>query len=228
MPTTTILIVEDEVHIRDMIRLALELEKFKVIEAGCANEAQHLIANKIPDLILLDWMLPGTSGFDFTKRLKTNKLTQNIPIILLTAKAEENSKVKGLDAGADDYITKPFSPRELIARIKTVLRRGPFITPDNSLEIAGIFFDINTEEVRIHNQTVSLTALEYRLLYFFMKHPSRVYSREELLNHIWGGNTEINDRTVDVQIRRLRRVLAKFGRDGYIQTVRGSGYRFSP
>jgi two-component system phosphate regulon response regulator PhoB len=222
-----ILVVEDEEPIRDMIKLALELAGFDVSLAAQVSEANHLLANKIPELILLDWMLPDISGIDYITQLKRNSITKNIPIILLTAKAEEESKIKGLETGADDYVTKPFSPRELVARIKTVLRRGLIATPEGILTLAGLQLNTNTQQVTIHQQAIALSPLEFRLLHFFMKHPNRVYTRNQLLTHIWGDHIEVFERTVDVCIRRLRIILAKHNVGHVIKTVRGTGYIFS-
>jgi two-component system phosphate regulon response regulator PhoB len=222
-----ILVIEDEEAIRDLIKLGLELAHFQVSLAAQVSEANHLLADKLPDLILLDWMLPDISGVDYIKQLKNNSLTQNIPIILLTAKAEEENKIKGLEIGADDYITKPFSPRELAARIKTVLRRGLIATPEGILSVAQISLDTNTQQVRVYDHVLSLSPLEYRLLLFFMKHPNRAYTRDQLLTHIWGGQSEVTDRTVDVCIRRLRTILNPYNLGRLIQTVRGTGYLFA-
>lgn len=223
---TRILIVEDEITIRDMLRFALEPNGYEIIEADNAKSAEQLINKNIPHLILLDWMLPGLSGIEFAKRLKKNPTTQNIPIILLTARAEEDNKVKGLETGADDYITKPFSPRELIARIKTVLRRGPLISTDGLINIQNLQLNVQTKQLTINNAPVELTPIEYRLLHFFVTHAERIYSRDQLLDHIWGGENYIDERTVDVQIRRLRNRLKPYGYHVYIKTIRGSGYQF--
>lgn len=222
-----ILVVEDEEPIRDMIKLALELAGFNISLAAQVSEANYLLANKIPDLILLDWMLPDTSGIEYIKQLKRDPITRNIPIILLTAKAEEESKIKGLETGADDYVTKPFSPRELVARIKTVLRRGLIATPEGILTLAGIRLNNNTQQVTIHHQEIALSPLEFRLLHFFMKHPNRVYTRNQLLTYIWGSQSDVFERTVDVCIRRLRTILDKHNLGRLIKTVRGTGYIFS-
>lgn len=223
---TRILIIEDEITIRDMLRFALEPAGFDIMEAGSSKEAELQIAKSIPHLILLDWMLPGLSGVDIASKLKSNQTTQNIPIIMLTAKAEESNKIKGLETGADDYITKPFSPRELIARVKTVLRRGPLISPDDLIVVKELQLNVKSQQLTINNEIISLTPIEYRLLYFFITHANRVYSREQLLDHIWGGEKYIDERTVDVQIRRLRNRLKPFGYHVYIKTMRGSGYQF--
>ncbi len=227
MKKQMILIVEDEIAIRDMLQFALTPAGFHVVEASNAKEAELQIAKTIPDLILLDWMLPGVSGIDFTKQLKKNKTTQSIPIIMLTARAEEENKIKGLTVGADDYVTKPFSPRELIARIKTVLRRGVLMNPDSVIQVRELQLNVDTHEVTIQTQRIELKPIEYKILHFFVTHQNRVYSREQLLMHIWGGETNVDERTVDVQIKRLRNCLQPFGYDAYIRTVRGSGYQFT-
>ncbi len=223
---TRILIVEDEITIRDMLRFALEPAGFDIMEAGSAKEAELQMTKNMPQLILLDWMLPGLSGVDFAGKLKTHPTTQNIPIIMLTAKAEENNKIKGLETGADDYITKPFSPRELIARVKTVLRRGPLVSLDDLITLKDLQLNIKSQRLTINYENIELTPIEYRLLHFFMTHANRVYNREQLLDHIWGGEKYIDERTVDVTIRRLRNRLKPFGYHVHIKTMRGSGYQF--
>lgn len=227
MPNPLILIVEDEQPIRAMLRIALE-KQFQVQEAADAMQAEKwILSHQLPDLILLDWMLPKMSGVAFTKRLKQNRLTQNIPIIMLTAKAEESDKVTGLETGVDDFVVKPFSPRELIARVQAVLRRGPLKQPDNVMIIRELMIDLNSQRVSIADQNLKLGPLEYKLLCFFVTHPDRVYSRDELLSHVWGNDTFIDERTVDVHIRRLRKRLKLGDHDRLIQTIHGSGYRFS-
>ncbi|MGD9107549.1 MAG: response regulator [Gammaproteobacteria bacterium] len=221
MNKNLILLVEDEAPIRAMIRFALHHD-FKIEEAESVKCAHQKIASKIPDLILLDWMLPDKSGIDFIKELKKNPLTRDIPIIMLTAKAEEENKVRGLTTGADDYITKPFSPRELIARVKTVLRRGPLATPKDLIHIKNLCINTKTSEAKIDDKLLKLTAQEYKLLHFFATHQNRVYSRNQLIDYIWGGASDIDERSVDASIKRLRK---KLGTD-WIQTVRGVGYRF--
>lgn len=222
-----VLIVEDEQPIREMIAFALESAGYEIQEATDAREAQNLIAEGLPDLILLDWMLPGMSGIDYARRLKKEELTQEIPVIMLTARAEEEDKILGLDSGADDYITKPFSPRELVARIKAVMRRGGPPVADEILEANGLVLDTASHRVSAGNYTLEIGPTEYRLLEFFMSHPERVYSRSQLLDRVWGSNVYVEERTVDVHIRRLRKALEPYGHDGLIQTVRGAGYRFS-
>lgn len=222
-----ILIVEDEQPIREMIGFALENTGFNIQEAEDARQAQGMIADTQPDLILLDWMLPGTSGIDFARRLKKEDLTRDIPIIILTARTEEEDKVHGLDCGADDYVTKPFSPRELVARIRAVLRRGGPPAEDEVLEANGLKLDTASHRVSIGTDILEIGPTEYRLLEFFMSHPERVYSRNQLLDRVWGSNVYVEERTVDVHIRRLRKALESHGHDVLIQTVRGAGYRFS-
>jgi two-component system phosphate regulon response regulator PhoB len=222
-----ILIVEDEAAIRQMVCLALSQAGYECLEAADAKQAQDTIVAQVPDLILLDWMLPQESGVDYARRLRREKLTQNIPIIMLTARTEEEDKVKGLDSGADDYITKPFSTRELQARIKALLRRTSPHATEESVEIDSLALDPVTHRVLAQGKNVDLGPTEFRLLHFFMTHPERVHSRERLLNGVWGDNVYVEERTVDVHIRRLRKALTPTGHDRLIQTVRGAGYRFS-
>lgn len=227
MTNKTILVVDDETPIRDMLRLALEMADYSVLEAGDAQTAHSLIVDRKPDMILLDWMLPGTSGIELARRLKRDELTQDIPIIMLTAKAEEDNKIQGLELGADDYITKPFSPRELIARLKAVLRRADTSDKSEPIRIASLVLDPASHRVTIDDTPVQLGPTEFRLLEFFLTHQERVYSRNQLLDHVWGGNVYVEERTIDVHIRRLRKALTLEGHDRFIQTVRGAGYRFS-
>jgi len=222
-----VLIVDDEQAIREMVCLALTQGGFNCVEAADANEAQSRIVQDPPDVILLDWMLPHLSGVDYAKRLRQEKLTRDIPVIMLTARTEEEDKVRGLDSGADDYITKPFSTRELIARIKALLRRAAPQTAEQSVEIDGLQLDPVTHRVAAAGQDLELGPTEFRLLHFFMTHPERVHSRERLLNSVWGENVYVEERTVDVHIRRLRKALTTTGHDRLVQTVRGAGYRFS-
>jgi two-component system phosphate regulon response regulator PhoB len=222
-----ILIVEDEQAIREMVGVALRNAGYDCLEAADTNEAQAAILTHVPDLVLLDWMLPGTSGIEYARRLRREKLTQHLPVIMLTARTEEEDRVKGLDTGADDYITKPFSTRELLARIKALLRRVAPQMADTSVEIQGLQLDPITHRVQAHGRKVDLGPMEFRLLHFFMAHPERVHSRERILDSVWGGNVYVEERTVDVHIRRLRKALTDTGHDALIQTVRGSGYRLS-
>ncbi|MFP4155788.1 MAG: phosphate regulon transcriptional regulator PhoB [Halothiobacillaceae bacterium] len=227
MSTKTILIVEDEKPIREMVAFALGRAGYELVEAGDVAEAYEQMAQKLPDLILLDWMLPGATGIELARRLKRDELTREVPIVMLTARGEEEDKVSGLEAGADDYVTKPFSPRELIARIKAVLRR---VSPDDeggSIEINGLVLDPESHRVMAGNESIDMGPTEFRLLEFFMTHPERVYSRTQLLDRIWGRNAYVEERTVDVHILRLRKALSAQGYDAMIQTVRGVGYRFS-
>lgn len=225
--TKSILIIEDETPIREMIRFVLENAGFSVVEAEDGKQAELKMAQSLPQLILLDWMLPNISGVDITKRIRANPITQDIPIIMLTAKAEENSRIRGLESGADDYVVKPFSPKELVARIKTVLRRGPLESPAGILKNHALVMDPSNHWVTIAEKPVKLSPTEFRLLHFFMTHKDRVYSREQILYHVWNGESDIDDRTVDVHIRRLRKNLADFNYDKYLQTVRGAGYRLA-
>jgi two-component system phosphate regulon response regulator PhoB len=222
-----ILIVEDEKPIRDMIAFGLRRAGFTVSEAEDCSEARSRIADSRPDLLLVDWMLPDQSGLELTRSIKRNKDTQDLPVILLTARADEQDKVAGLEGGADDYVTKPFSPRELLARIQAVLRRASPTAAGEAIEAGALRLDPVSHRVIAGEQTVSLGPTEYRLLQFFMEHPERVYARSQLLDRIWGGNVYVEERTVDVHIRRLRKALEPFDCDSLVQTVRGSGYRFS-
>lgn len=224
----TILIVEDEPAIRQMLGFALSGAGFAYEEAGDAEKAELAIARKLPDLILLDWMLPGLSGVDLARRLKRDPQTRLVPIIILTARGEEHDRVRGLEVGADDYVTKPFSTRELIARIRAVLRRrSPREDGTEAVDIDGLRLDVKTHRVTAKDVPLDLTPMEFRLLHFFVTHPERVYGRSQLLDQVWGNNVYIEERTVDVHIRRLRKMLAPQGYDRFIQTVRSVGYRFS-
>jgi len=222
-----ILIVDDEPAIRQMVCLALSQANFDCLEAMDTTEAQTKILADKPDLILLDWMLPKVSGMEYARQLRREKLTEDIPIIMLTARTEEEDKIKGFDSGVDDYITKPFSTRELLARIRALLRRTSPHAAEITVEIGGLSLDPVTHRVTANSATLSLGPTEFRLLHFFMTHPERVHSRERLLNDVWGDNVYVEERTVDVHIRRLRKILAPAGCDRLIQTVRGTGYRFS-
>ncbi len=227
MMNPRILVVDDEPAIRQMLIFALSAEGYEYTEAGSADEAQEAIRNTSPDLVLLDWMMPGLSGVDLARRLKRNPETKDLPIIMLTAKGEEHDKIKALDTGADDYITKPFSTQELLARIRAVLRRCDVQTSVDTLEVDNLKLDLETHRVTINDQKLDLSPTEFRLLHFFISHPERVYSRTQLLDNVWGSNAYIEERTVDVHIRRLRKVLAEYDFEDYIQTVRSVGYRFS-
>lgn len=222
-----ILIVEDERSIRQLVRFTLERAGFRVVEAEDAATADVAIADQGADLVLLDWMLPDQSGIDLARRLKADELTWNIPIIMLTARSEEEDKIKGLNIGADDYVTKPFSPRELVARINAVLRRGRGPEETEVLSMDGLTLDPSSHRVRAAGLMLKMGPTEFKLLHFFMAHPERVFSRSQLLDRVWGRNVYVEERTVDVHIRRLRKALAPQGHDRLIQTVRGTGYRFS-
>ena len=223
-----ILIVEDEPAIREMIVMTLEMAGFESLQAADVVEAHQQVVDHRPALILLDWMLTGEkSGIDFCRMLNNDDSLAEIPVIMLTAKSEEDSKVHGLDAGADDYMTKPFSTRELISRIKAVLRRSSALSADKSIEIGKLSLDPKSQRVTAAGQLIDIGPTEYRLLAFFMSHPERAYTRTQLLDQVWGGNVYIEDRTIDVHIRRLRKLLQPYDCATLIQTVRGTGYRFS-
>src|SRR5690554_5854559 len=222
----TVLIVDDEPAIREMIAVALEMADYDYLEAEDARQAHALVVDRQPDLILLDWMLPGTSGVELARRLKKEEATADIPIIMLTAKVEEDNKIQGLEAGADDYITKPFSPRELVARLKAVLRRTTPQGIEEAVEVDGLLLDPVSHRVSANGRAVEMGPTEYRLLQFFMTHQERAYTRSQLLDQVWGGNVYVEERTVDVHIRRLRKALGE-RHQHLVQTVRGTGYRFS-
>lgn len=224
---TTILVVEDEPAIQELIAVNLRLAGFEVQLADTAEQAQRLIQQALPDLIILDWMLPGMAGIHYAKELRTESRTRHIPIIMLTAKGAEEDRVSGLEAGADDYITKPFSPKELRARINAVLRRAAPQLAEEQVTIGTLSLDPSTHRVHANGHNVRLGPTEFRLLHFFMVHPERVFSRTQLLDNIWGDHVFIEERTVDVHIRRLRKALSTTGHDKHIETVRGAGYRFA-
>ena len=228
MSAKQILIVEDEKAIRDMIAFGLRRAGFDVLEAEDCRTARQKVADRLPDLLLVDWMLPDMSGLELTRALKKDDMTREVPVIMLTARAEEDDKIRGLDGGADDYVTKPFSPRELLARIKAVLRRANGTGGEEVVDVEGLRLDSGSHRVTVDDRIVSLGPTEFRLLSFFMTHPERVYSRSQLLDRVWGGNVYVEERTVDVHIRRLRKALEPFGYQRFVQTVRGAGYRFSP
>jgi two-component system phosphate regulon response regulator PhoB len=222
-----ILIVEDEAPIREMLSFVMEQHGYQAVEAHDFDAAVGKIAEPYPDMVLLDWMLPGGSGIQLAKKIKGDDFTRNIPIIMLTARGEEEDKIKGLEVGADDYITKPFSPKELMARMRAVFRRVAPTVLDEPLEVEGLKLDPVSHRISVGDNSVDMGPTEFKLLHFFMTHPERVYSREQLLDHVWGTNVYVEDRTVDVHIRRLRKALADHAYDRLIQTVRGVGYRFS-
>ncbi len=223
-----ILVVEDEPAIRELLSINLRHAGYAVTEAETAEQARrHLDAGQ-PDLVLLDWMLPGQSGVDFAKQLRADPRTSALPIVMLTARAQEGDKLQGFDVGADDYVTKPFSPRELLARVRALLRRAVPETSEDPLEIAGLRLEPATFRVFADGTPLELSPTEFRLLHYFMKNPDRVLSRAKLLDNVWGDHVYIEERTVDVHIRRLRLALAPAGHDRLVETVRGGGYRFLP
>ncbi|HYN26996.1 MAG TPA: phosphate regulon transcriptional regulator PhoB [Burkholderiales bacterium] len=223
----TILVVEDEPAIQELIAYNLKQAGHQPLRADNAEQAMNLVQNALPDLVLLDWMLPGQSGIDFARRLRTDKRTRTVPIIMLTARSDEQDKLTGLDTGADDYITKPFSPRELNARIKAVLRRRAPQMTDDTVQLGGLKLDPASHRISGNGEPVILGPTEFRLLHFLMTHPERVHSRTQLLDQVWGDHVFVEERTVDVHIRRLRKALEPTKLDRLVQTVRGTGYRFS-
>ena len=227
MGVPDILVVEDDRAIRDMLNFVLAQHRFNIIESNDAESAQQRILQKPPNLILLDWMLPGQSGIDFAQQLRADPNTRDIPIIMITAKGEEIDKVSGLNSGADDYITKPFSPRELIARIKAVLRRGAHTDDQEVVAISGLTLNRSLHQVKAHGHPLDLGPTEFKLLHFLMQHPERVYGRDQLLDRVWGRDVFVEERSVDVCVRRLRKTLVPHGFDKFVETIRGVGYRFS-
>lgn len=222
-----ILVVEDEAPIREMLGYTLMKEGYIFREAADVEQARPLLASEKPDLVLLDWMLPGMSGADYARRIRNNPDTRDIPIIMLTARGEEADKIRGLDTGADDYVTKPFSTKELLARIRAVMRRTKNMDDGGIISVKGLSLDPETFRVTADEQTVDISPTEFRLLHFFITHPERVYSRDQLLDQVWGQNVYVEERTVDVHIRRLRKTLEPYNYAQLIQTVRSVGYRFS-
>ena len=222
--SATVLVVEDEPHIQELVAVNLEHAGHRVVRAASAEEAETAIRASLPDVLVVDWMLPGESGLAFVRRLRGDPRTRNLPILMLTARAMETDKLLGLEAGADDYLTKPFSPRELAARIKAVLRRRAPELSDDAVEIEGLRLDPASRRVSAGGQRLALSPSEFRLLHFLMTHPGRIYSRAQLLDLVWGDHVFIEERTVDVHIRRLRKALGPSGHDRLIDTVRGSGY----
>jgi len=227
MSSFNILVVEDEDAIREMLMMVLEQADFVPNAAADAEEAQKALDDNFPDLILLDWMLPGISGVEWARRLKKEPIYRDIPIILLTARGEEEDKVRGLEIGADDYMTKPFSPKELVARIRAVLRRSGKIQGQAQIIVGDLMLDTEQHRLSIGDKQLEVSPTEFRLMHFFMTHPDKVFSRTQLLDQVWGRSVYIEERTIDVHIRRLRRILEEYGREDLVQTVRGFGYRFS-
>ena len=229
MTIQKVLVVDDESGIRDMLRLSLETAGFECLEAGNIAEAHQKIIHNTPDIVLLDWMLPGGSGIELLRRLKKEEATQQVPVIMLTAKAHEDNVIQGLEVGADDYITKPFAPKELIARMRALLRRTVHEGVGSELRVGKLVVELESHRVILDGKALEMGPTEFKLLQFFMANPDRAYSRAQLLDHIWGVNVYVEERTVDVHIRRLRKAL-QTGAPVYsdlIQTVRGLGYRFS-
>ena len=225
MAKQSILVIDDEPAIRDMLQIALDAAGFKVVLAEDAKQAYPIIIDTPPDLILLDWMMPGTSGIELLRRLRRDEI--NVPVIMLTAKVEEASKISGLDSGADDYIAKPFSPRELVSRVKAILRRTSEESMKEVIFAGALKLNQLNRRVNIGDTLVSLGPTEYKLLQFFLTHQDRVYTRDQILDNVWGRNVYLDERTVDVHIRRLRKAISIAGHENYVQTVRGAGYRFS-
>ena len=227
MVAPTVLVIEDDLAVREMLRFVLQQHRFDIVEAVDAESAQESLIHSRPALILLDWMLPGMTGIDFARRLKSNRLTRDIPIIIITAKGAEEDKVRGLESGADDYITKPFSTRELVARIRAVIRRVSPHSSHDPVEVNDLRLDPETHRVSVSNLPLKLGPTEFRLLHFFMTNQNRVYSRSQLLDLVWGINSFVEERTVDVYVGRLRAALAPKGYDSWLQTIRSFGYSFS-
>lgn len=229
MNESTVLVVDDETAIRDMLRMALEIADFRCIEAENIHDAYTLVVDERPDIVLLDWMLPSGSGLEMLRRLKRGDTTRDMPVIMLTAKTAEDNVIQGLDIGADDYITKPFAPRELIARVRALLRRSGAGMANERMQVGALVLEGESQRVMIGEQPVEMGPTEFKLLQFFMSHPERAYTRSQILDQVWGANVYVEERTIDVHIRRLRKALQAPGGDysNLIQTVRGTGYRFS-
>jgi len=226
MSSKTVLVVEDDRDIREMLVFSLQRASYSVVETESAEQALDKLGVLLPDIILVDWMLPGMEGPELVRRIRMDELTRDIPVIMLTARGEEADKLRGFDNGADDYLTKPFSPKELVARMKALMRRSS--NDDGSvLQVKDMSLDMQAHRLIVAKESVDVGPTEFKLLEFFMRHQDRVYSREQLLDLVWGRNVYVEERTVDVHILRLRKLLAPFGYDRLVQTVRGSGYRFS-
>lgn len=222
----SIMVVEDEPEIRELLSFTITRAGHDVIAAESAEQALQLLDKGLPELLVIDWMLPGMSGVDLAKRLRIDELTSALPIIMLTARGEESDKLKSFESGVDDYVTKPFSPKELMARIKALLRRTG-APEDNLLDVGGIKLDLSSHRVSIGEQSIHMGPTEYRLLEFLMRHPERAFDRSQLLDRVWGRSVYVEERTVDVHVLRLRKILQPFHLQHLIQTVRGVGYRFS-
>lgn len=226
MSAKTVLVVEDDRDIREMLVFSLQRAGYSVVETESAEQAIDKLGVLLPEIVLVDWMLPGMEGPELVRRIRKDELTMNIPVILLTARGEETDKLRGFDTGADDYITKPFSPKELLARMKALLRRSSN-DEGGLLQVRDLSLDITAHRLLVANEAVDVGPTEFKLLEFFIRHQDRVYSREQLLDMVWGRNVYVEERTVDVHILRLRKLLAPYGYDKLVQTVRGAGYRFS-
>ncbi len=223
----SVLVIEDEQEVREMLSFNLRRNGFDVWEAASAEEALQRLDGRLPDLLIIDWMLPGMSGVDLARRLRQDEHTVQLPMIMLTARGEQADKLKSFDSGVDDYVTKPFSPKELVARMRALLRRSG--TPeDGILQCGGLRLDLNAHKLSVQGKAVKIGPTEYRLLELFMRHPNRAFGRSQLLDRVWGRSIYVEDRTVDVHVLRLRKTLKPHGLDGLVQTVRGVGYRFSP
>ncbi len=223
----SIMVVEDEPEIRELLSFTITRAGHDVVTAESAEQALQLIDRSLPELLVIDWMLPGMSGIDLAKRLRQDELTASLPIIMLTARGEEADKLKSFDSGVDDYVTKPFSPKELMARVKALLRRTG-APEDNLLEVGGIRLDLTSHRVSIGEESIHMGPTEYRLLELLMRHPERAFDRSQLLDRVWGRSVYVEERTVDVHVLRLRKILQPYNLHHLIQTVRGVGYRFSP
>ncbi|AIL32137.1 phosphate regulon transcriptional regulator PhoB [Basilea psittacipulmonis] len=224
---TTILIVEDEIAIQELIALNVEMAGYKVKTASSAQQARSIIQEKLPDLILMDWMIPGQSGLSLIKEIRQDKRSHDVPIIMLTAKADESNKIEGFEVGVDDYITKPFSPKELLARIKAVLRRKSPQSLDDMITFGPLILNPHLRQLQVDDTLIQVGPAEFKLLHFFVTHPDRLYTRTQLLDLVWGDHVFLEERTIDVHIRRLRKVLDKVNLRHFVQTIRGGGYRFS-
>ena len=226
MSNKHVLVVEDDIDIREMLAFSLEKAGYAVVQTEDAELALEKLGTLLPDIMLVDWMLPGMNGPEFVRRIRRDDLTKNIPVIMLTARSEESDVLKGFETGVDDFLTKPFSPKELLARMKSLLRRSSN-DEDGSLKVKDMLLDLQAHRLSVAGESVEIGPTEFKLLEFFMQHLDRVYSREQLLNMVWGRNVYVEERTVDVHILRLRKLLSPYGYDKLVQTVRGSGYRFS-
>lgn len=227
MTSNSVLVVEDEPDVRELLKFTLGRVGLDVQLAADAEEALRMLAIRLPDLVVIDWMLPGLSGVDLARHLRRDEATAKLPLIMLTARSDEDDKLRSFDVGIDDYVTKPFSSKELVARIRALIRRSS-AAPDGSITLSGLTLDTVAHSVTCNDVTVELRPMEYRLLELFLTHPQRAFNRSQLLNLLWGRTVYVDERTVDVHILRLRKALAPFNMDNLVQTVRGVGYRFTP